>query len=112
MPAFRRWADPFIINVAPTTASTQVSIASDPKYPGPDKARAFRFVNSTPFYVRMVGSTTTFNPVTATTGWLFAPGVTEVYASQAPQWVSLMTIDRAGITGGIGVIELSYGQGD
>lgn len=108
---FRRFADPFIINVTPTSASTQVVVAGDPRYPSLEEGRSFIFVNANPFCVRLRGSSGTFAPVTETTGWLILPWEKSVWTSQLPQWVSAMSVTRGGVEAGTGTLELAYGTG-
>lgn len=115
MPAFRRYADPFVMTATTTSASTQVTIAGDPKFPVVGQGRSFRIVNKSPYYIRLRGSRSTFAPVTSTTGWCFAPYTTEIYASQLPDWVSVMLdgTPEFPVTGAsTGVLEMSYGTGE
>lgn len=118
MPAFRRYADPFILTATTTSAATQVAIAGDPKFPTVQQGRSFRIINKSPYFIRLKGSTQKsggFVAVTSTTGWCFAPYSTEVYASQLPDWVSVMLdgTPEVPVTGAsIGILEMSYGTGE
>lgn len=109
---YRRYSDPWILTVTPTSASTQVTIADDAKYPGVGQARSFEFVNKTPYYVRLRGSSALkggFQPVTATTGHVIAPYSRIIRSSQKPDWISVQSFDDAGITAGSGTCEINYG---
>jgi len=113
--AFRRWADPFVIPVGPGTASTQIIIKDDPKFPSIERGRSFIFVNPNPFCVRLRGSSLQrdggFIAVTETTGWLIMPWEKSVWSTQQPDWVSAMSVTRGGLTAGTGTLELAYGTG-
>jgi hypothetical protein len=115
MPAFRRFADPFVITATATSAATQVPIAGDPKFPTVGQGRSFRILNKSPYFIRLRGSKGTFVPVSASTGWCFLPYSVEVYASQLPDWVSVVIEPMPGETlpaGASGVLEMSYGTGE
>lgn len=112
MADYRRYSNPWILDVSPTSANTQVAIASDPRYPGIGKARSFEFQNCTASYVRLRGSSQEaggFVAVTATTGWLIKPFGTIIRASQRPDWISVMSVDYAGIPAATGKCEINYG---
>ncbi len=109
--AFRRFADPFVLTVGPSSASTQVTIAGDAKFPSIEEGRSFYFVNPNPFYVRLKGSKGAFSAVTETTGWLFPPHSAQVFSTQNPDFVSVMAVTRGGLTAATGTCELSYGVG-
>ena len=114
--AFRRYTDPFVIQVSPTSAATQVTIKGDPKAPSPERGSSFMFVNPNPFCVRLKGSRDDaggFVPVTEDTGWLILPGEKSVWSTQYPDYVSAMSVSLGSYDqAGTGRLEMSYGTGE
>lgn len=108
---YRRFSDPWILSVSPTSGTTQVAISSDPKYQavGQGKARSFEFINNTASYVRLRGSTGTFAAVTDSTGHLIAPFGRIIRSSQQPDWISVQSFTVAGIPAATGACEINYG---
>lgn len=112
---YRRFSNPWVIAASGSSASTQIAIASDPKYPGIGQARSFEFKNMSPYYARLRGSSQQQNggfvAVTDTTGHVIAPFETIIRSSQRPDWISVQFFDYAGFGVGNGRCEINYGTG-
>lgn len=112
--AFRRFADPFVIPVAPTPGA-QFTIVGDPRFPPDGRNSSFIITNPNQFCVRLKGSNQRrdggFVQVTEENGWLFLPMSQTVWTTQYPDWVSAMSVTRGGLVAGNGTLELAYGEG-
>ncbi len=108
---FRRRTDPVMV---------AVGIGSAESTPVPEgwitpDCNAFCVVNSSPGWVRLRGFRDGQNgQVEEGKGWLFPPGHIGVYATQQPQRMSALAVERPGfpVTAEIIVpLEVSYGDG-
>jgi len=115
---FFRMGEPFRLPVSPTSGIDRFPSATA-DLAIPPNVTTFRVTNNNPFAVRMRGQQpgADFVPVTATTGWLFLPGVTEVLGTKYPIALTVMSVDGPlGSTddtqkAGIGFLEMQYGTG-
>lgn len=109
-PPFRRQTEPALVPVG--AAATWFPVPDGFIPPG---AVSFRVANPNACWVRLKGFPgDTPDRVTATTGWAFAPGSVEVYATQNPKFMSAMAMDTPAFPiAGLNLVplELSYGDG-
>jgi hypothetical protein len=116
--SFRRLADPYLVPCELEASKKPV----DRVWLEQKGVTSFAVTNPNPFWVRLRGSNTTpgFKAVEEHTGWLFPPGIHAIYATQYPDFMSAMAVEKPGfpITDGDGAflypgatIEVAYGTG-
>lgn len=115
---FFRMGEPFRLPVSPTSGVNRFPSATTDLVI-PPHVTTFRVTNNNPFCVRMRGQQpdAPFVAVTATTGWLFLPGTTEVLGSKYPIALTVMSVDGPLAASddtqkaGTGFLEMQYGTG-
>ena len=114
---FYRMGEPFRIPVSPTSGNDP--FPSSGTLTLPPNVNCFLVTNLNPFPVRLRGTRDgqTFNPVTATTGWVFMPGVSGPFTTVAPIKMAVVSVDGPFAASdptqkaGSGWVELQYGAG-
>lgn len=112
---FRRLTNPLILTIAPTAQRFDVPAGFFQRGGPAYGVTSFLLVNPQNMWIRLIGSTDQndggYVAVTDTTGWLFPPNFWGVMTTQYPQYMSVMSIARSGLTAGSGTVEVSYGAG-
>lgn len=114
MSAFRRLSDPCMVPVGATATSytvpTNVRNLLDTSV-----VSSFQVVNANNCYVRLSGFRSAQGNAVEGKGWCFAPGLTAVYGTQKPYFMSALAVARPGFPiDGLTFCELevSYGVGE
>ena len=117
---FYRMGEPIRIPVSPDSGNTPFPLSGTITLP--PNVTAFMVTNLNPFPVRLKGTRMlssgepqAFQPVTATTGWVFMPGMTGPFTTLKPVQMAAMSVDGPFAStdpsqkAGSGWIELQYG---